>query len=326
MSVISITINESQEQIVAGFPRTVALSANMPCTIFYTLNGATPDTSSLVYVEPIEIPTDQNEVILSIFATNGTDSSPIITKSYTTNILNNTRFSHSWISGIVETKSGFPYSSGINFSSITYLAPSETKQVVDNPSLPVIPYGYDAQGNPTGGTNLPLTEYLLIPTETDDVNSPLPGTIPGNVKVVGRVYPQEYAPKESKRSDKIFNPKAMVIFQDAATEDKALPPMINRSDFSTENYEVMSNGAKYAATSLETPTTTGSFIKAHYNPRTQTMTNYYRDSSTNKWIISSYPYQPKELQPNIPFVVSQAGPRIVGKIFKWHLWQRRVLT
>src|SRR5690606_24835193 len=82
MAVISLTITDSQEQIVSGIPRYISLSANIHSTIFYTLDGSDPTTMSDIYLEPIITESSSQLLTLKAFATNGIDSSPIIVEVY----------------------------------------------------------------------------------------------------------------------------------------------------------------------------------------------------------------------------------------------------
>src|ERR1700686_751596 len=95
MTVISLSVTNSEEEILAGIPRTVAISTNIPALIFYTIDGSVPNLFSTQYTSPIFLPTDQLTIVLNILATNGTDFSPIITETYQTNMVDgNVRFSH----------------------------------------------------------------------------------------------------------------------------------------------------------------------------------------------------------------------------------------
>lgn len=329
MSIISITIVESAEQIVAGFPRFITLSTNLPSTIFYTTDGSTPDTFSNIYHSTIEVPTDQQEFTLKIFATNGTDASPIITQNYSTNIINNTRLPHSPITPAPGNRpSLFPFGSASAVQTFDYLNNAEAGTIVTNPSLPIIPYGYDANGNPVGA-NKPIDDYLNIYSVTDAQNRVYHGVgnLPGEVTTIGRRSALEYTPEESHTSDRIFHPKAMVIFQDSETDDPTAPVQINHQFFSLENLEIARDGGPLRATGLDAAGITGSYINSHYNPRTQKITSYYRCSSTNRWIISTRPYEPKDTS-----ITSYAGmvfPKFnqgVGKIFTWNMFRYRVLT
>ena len=85
MAVISIIINESDEQIIDGIPRFVSVSTNISSSIFYTLDGSDPTLMSDQYLEPILLSSNASKVILKVFATNGVDSSPIVEEQYVTN-------------------------------------------------------------------------------------------------------------------------------------------------------------------------------------------------------------------------------------------------
>ena len=72
MAIISLSIIESVEYVVAGIPRSVAITANMPCNIFYTLDGSTPDNFSDIYVSPIQLSASKTSITLKLFASDGT--------------------------------------------------------------------------------------------------------------------------------------------------------------------------------------------------------------------------------------------------------------
>lgn len=329
MAVISINIIEASEQLIAGFPKTIALSTNVPATIFYTVDGSTPTNLSSIYIDPIILPTDVLDFTLKAFATDGINSSAVITSTYSTDILNNTRLPHAAVpfDVSVQTPSLFPFGSNSPSLEFDYLNNAKSGTTVSNSSSTTL-YGYDANGNPIN-INKPADDYLNVYSTTDNQNKVYKGVgnLPGEVIVAGRRSALEYTPQSSNRSSGLFNPKAMVIFQDATDEDPTNPPQINRQSFSLENLEIVKDGAPLRATGLETPTITGSFLRSHYNPRTQMITSYYRDSSTNRWIISSYPYEPKQADPgNLSSMVFSRNDQGVGKVYSWNLFRYRTLT
>lgn len=330
MPVISITIENSADQLIAGIPRTVLLETNIPATIFYTLDGTTPTNASNVFISAIVMPTDQGTVVLQAFATNGIDTSPIVSQTYSTNIINDTRLPHSPLPNLDNNilVSNYPFGSNTIVPESPFLNPAQAGTTVNNPSLPIIPYGFDANGNPIGA-NQALDSYQNIYSTTDSEGRSLPGVgnLPAKTTIIGKRQASEYAPESSSRSSKLFDPRAMVIFQDSTTEDPSNPPMLNRNYFSMENEEIVKDGAVLgAAVDLETQTTTGSFIRSFYNPRTQMMTYYYRDSATNRWIISSQPYDPKTNKAaDLSGMVFPKEDSGAGFVFRWFPFQRRVL-
>ena len=134
----------------------------------------------------------------------------------------------------------------------------------------------------------------------------------------------EYIQEQSSTADKIFNPKALVIYQNTQNEDPTNPVIINRGDFSLENTEIVKDGVLLMNGALDSPPTQGSFVRREYNPRTNTFTCYYRDNTVNRWIISTYPYQPTKQ--NVGALYQMVFPRDqgVGMVFKW-VWNQRVV-
>ena len=58
MAVISISLTESQDQVIVDIPRSVTLEANIPSTIFYTLDGTTPTITSSISIDELFLPTN----------------------------------------------------------------------------------------------------------------------------------------------------------------------------------------------------------------------------------------------------------------------------
>ena len=82
--VILLTIQESVEEIISGIPEEIFLSANVPATIFFTLDGTDPDTGSDMYVDGIIMPTDGITITLKAIAISGIMQSAILEETYST--------------------------------------------------------------------------------------------------------------------------------------------------------------------------------------------------------------------------------------------------
>jgi hypothetical protein len=338
LAVISITIIGSAQETIPGIPDIVSLSTNIPATIFYTLNGVAPDTYSPIYISPILIPGGKLHITLTIFATNGIDNSAVITQEYVGDAAaipaeNNEKIAHSAIVGLDNTGSAnslFPFGAANPLPSVQYLNPSNAGTTVYNTSLPATSIGFDANQNPDGYTNQPYQNYEFkqIYSQTNYLGQVLPGigNLPAPITIIGKTTPVEYSPEVSSFSDKLFNPKALVIYQDTTTEDPTNPVHIGRMDFSLENPEIVKDGVLLFNSALDSPTTTGSFLKTHYNPRTNMLTSYSYDSSVNRWIISSTPFQPtnKDVGALYQMAVDNRQPGS-GKVFQWQLFSRRTL-
>lgn len=329
MPVISITVTVSEEQVVAGVPKTVAISTNIPASIFYTLDGSDPTLFSTIYTNPIFLPTDQLSVTLKIMASNGMDSSPIVTETFVTNMAEgtNARLPHSG----TEAQPGsnipdlYPFGTNPIQPNAPFTNPADAGITVDNPALPQIPSGFDGSGNPTGFTNAPydLTNYSIRYSTTDAQGQTGQGI--GNLPATAKIEPEIPPPETTDQNSNLFDPRAFVIFQDAATENPNDPPHINRMHFSLENPEKSRDGNHFFTAGLDAPPVSGSFLRSHYNPRTNTITYYYLDTWTNKWIISTAPFNPSSFGASNMANMALSKQPGAGFVFEWLPFTRRVL-
>lgn len=299
MTVISLTVTASVEQVVFGIPRFVTITANIISTIFYTLDGSTPTTDSTMYVSPIQLPLGPQEITLNIFATNGTDYSPVITEFYETDVLGQgARTSHSGTNAQSNSTQGLqdPYPFGNNpiVPGQVFTGAATAGFTTDNPLLPETSTGFDSNGNPNGFVNTPLIgvptiNQPLVYSTTDAQGQMGPGIGTFPPFTVQKEVPP---PEQSSMSDKLFDPRAMVIFQDfTKPNDPALPVTVNRQFYDDSNLSHEREGSYYFQ-SIDTGPPEGTFLRQHYNPTDQTMTYYYRNSRTNKWIISKTSFTP----------------------------------
>jgi hypothetical protein len=321
MAVISVTITASSEQIVAGFPKTVSITANVSATIFYTLDGTDPNLFSTIYTSPIFLPVNQLLLTLKVLATNGTDYSPIVTETYTTNIVSdNVRLPHSGttspINGISPNQ--YPFGTPPYGPQGQFVNPADSGVTVFNPALPATPTGYGADGYPTGYTNQPWNiENYQIPystTNSEGETGPGIGTLPAQV-YYNPNQDDAYDGEQTEQFTNTFDPRALVIFQDFSKENPEDPPQINRQFFSLENPDRTRDGAYYFNSGPDgAPPPSGAFLRSHYNPRTNELTHYYRDAWSGQWIISTAPFVPNgSYDGNLSYMPVAFG----GKTIEW---------
>lgn len=340
MGIINITIIESSEQTIPGIPNTVAITTSEPAIIFYTLDGTTPNTYSPVYVGTILMPQSLLCVTLNVFATNQIDSSAIITQQYVGD------------AGAIITSAGDrlphsattnPNNSSTNYSEfpfgtdgpcpVQYLNPADAGTTVYNQGNPAAtPSGFNADGYAAGFTNRPTQAYqfkqVYSTTNVEGEVFPGVGNLPAKVTIIGKSYPVEYKREISNFADKLFNPRALVIYQDSTTEDPTNPVNINRPYFSMEDQEIVRDGNLLFNSTLDSPPTMGGFVNRNYNARTNMMTHSYYDNTVGRWIFSSFPYQPttKDVGGLSVMVFGRSGPNSDGrKYFKWLPFQGRHL-
>jgi hypothetical protein len=321
MAVISITFTESPVQKYAGIPLTVTLSTNVPATIFYTLDGTDPTTSSSVAVGPIDMPTDEMTVVLKAFATDGVDTSAIVSQSYGTTTVPD-RQPHDKVTQIDTgcSRAHFPFGSPGPAPGVNGIYGNTGGTTVDNTLEPRTPTGYDGEGNETGYMKPPITQYDFVFSETDEIveRGRGIGTLPAHTFVVPDRQNNESA-EQSSTSDPFFDPRALVIYQDSRedTPDENITQLM-RPYFSLENPGKVRDGA-LLQTAPEGIAPSGSLTRAIYNTKHNTVTYYYYDNRVHRWIISTEPFTPKD--PNLgnmaQMVFSSRGRGGAGLVFKW---------
>jgi len=327
MALITVIITESERQRISGIPEFVTIITSIPSTIFYTFDGTDPNTSSDIYVGgELKIPTNQPSVTFKVLATNGTDSSAIIERFFRPNIII-VRKSHDRVvvnncgdCGDCSTCS--PTGQG----QWTSFGPDDL--IVDKPSVENIFDGYDgtATGTPTGGTDLDLSEYLIKFSDSNRANTERGrgiGTLPSEVTVVMPPPP----PTFSDRNSSLFNPRALVIYQDSREEpDDPSVVNINRQFFSLQNPETTKDGILLNTTAFEGNTITGSLLRTHFNPRENTLTYYYFDSHALRWIISIEPFTPASPRTSgLQKIMFSSRSAADQKVFRWIPFKGRSL-
>jgi hypothetical protein len=343
MSVISITITPSTIQVIPGIPETVALTTSEPATIFYTLDGTNPNTIfAPVYVAPIILPQNLLTIRLNIYATNGSDSSAIITQVYTADeaeIITEVgdRLPHATVefpccdnSQNGQPNSLYPFGNPFPFFPPKYGPVGDPEKTVYNPEFPATAEGFDAQGNPAGFVNNPdsafLFDQIYSTTDYDGVVYPGVGNLPATTDVIGKQTPIEYQPEESHGYDKIFHPRALVTYLDTATNDPLTPTIIMREHFALEDTEIVRDGNLLYNRGVDSPTTTGQYLRSFINQNKGTITHYYYDNSVGRWIIMSSPYAPtKPDAGNLSGMLPGRDTGTAGRVFQWLLFYYRTL-
>lgn len=319
MAVIALTISESEQQIVSGIPKSISVETNIPSTVFYTLDGTTPSILSAIYIQPISLPTNNSSVTLKLFASNGVDESVVFSETYSGDI-SEMRRPRAGVTGLsVEGPNGFdrfPYGGKAPPPHVNYTAGGGL--TVDSPDVANIPNGFDGSGVPNKNTDKPVGDYDNIYSETDRIGQTGYGigTLPGKVTI--KSPPPAPVSTASYSYDKFFNPKAMIIYQDSS-----IPPydpnisQLNREFFSLANPEKSREGAAFRNSSIDGNNVTGSFIRSQFNKSDNTMTYYYRDQESGRWIISKEKFQPTNPDIGALHKIVFSRNEGAGQVYKW---------
>lgn len=323
MAVISLTVTESPIELIAGIPRSVTITTNIPATVFYTTDGSTPTTSSSVSTGTIQLPTNLGTFTFKAFATDGTDSSAVYSKEYSPEIAN-VRKSHDRVIGATNLNKipPFPYGTVNQGDNTSYGGISPLK-IVDSAGIDGIDDGFDGEGGIANETDKALAQLDLLFTETNYIGETGVGigTLPGEVTFkIPEPIQETSVPSEGQANPNkpLFNPKALVIFQDG-TEEPFDPehPVINKPFFTLEDRERARDGSYMYTTALEGNTHSGTELIQRYNPKDNTITYYYYDQRVNRWIISKEPFAAKS---NNIFNLAQMLPgreKGIGRVFLW---------
>lgn len=327
MAVITLSITKSPLEIISGIPRNISISTNIPSTIFYTLSGEDPTINDLIVTGPIDLTTPGPGIIFKAFAVSGSDISAIITQIYGTVQATNTRNPRDKVIGLSSNSSASQNYGifGSNSPSPNITWGNTGGITVDSPDVTNIPDGYAGFGDGTrsNGTDQSLESYKFIKTTTNYLGETGRGI--GTLPTIKITIPQQ-DPTTSDTSKKLFNPRALVIIQDGTKPpDDPNLVMINRESFSLPNSS--EDGTKYSKLGMEGSIATGSFVKQFYNPREQTITYYYHDSKSLRWIISKEPYVAKNANTfnySLMVMPSRGGPG-AKYLYGWRPFNRRVL-
>jgi hypothetical protein len=327
MAVITITITESVLEKYAGIPASVTVATNIPATIFYTLDGTDPTIASSVATGPIVMPNDVGQVTLKVWATDGSSQSTIVTEEYGTTTVPQ-RQPHDKITGLDTTirRATYPFGSSAPTPGVNGIYGNTGGTTVDAPLIQGYPAGWDgtATGTPATETDLApdaasgLAPYDWLFSETDKIGERGRGigTVPAHTVII----PDDSndVPEASDANSPFFDPRAMVIYQDSREPpyDEDIP-QLNRPSFSLERADRARDGRMLGVEGGVAPT--GSVLKSQFNPRDNTITFYYYDNRTTRWIISKEEFQPRS--PNLfnyaSIVFPSRGAKHAGFVFKW---------
>lgn len=256
--VLILTIEESEKQIISGFPESIVLSTNVPSTIFYTLDGTDPDEDSEIFINKIILPTNGLQLTLKAIAIAGLNSSAILEQNYYTSQsdLNRARL--------------------IGKEGINLLPPE--KEVVDHLS-------FNQDGDFAQNTSIPEIDLDVIGSTVNKRGEDIPGdtTLSFVNFPIKQKFKQQTSVSELSNID--FDPKAFYIIMDGSTQEKLDQQtirVINRPsgsmDLLSPIYQNNPNNYQLNSSNL---------VRTMYNPKTGIMTFYYRDSRENRWIKST---------------------------------------
>mgnify|MGYP003953315559 CR=1 FL=1 len=280
---IVLTLTESDVEYVSGFPEYVTFSTSKPATVYYTLDGETPDEDSLIAVDEVYLPTSGSSVTIKAIAISSGDTSSVLKSEYKTDSSNLDRPRHLGDEGIVV---------------ISYGA-----DVVDNLS-------FDADGDDAQETAVEFSELEMKASRTDSGGVMLDEK-KTSVSFVNfpDIQSQDTETIQSTPNDNAeFDPNARFIIMDGSTNEKFENQVVKIVNRPYNTFGPTSNFYNERLGERE-PVVTGNYVKSYYNPSTGIYISYYWESLESRWIKSIQKIDKKRLN---------VSPRMSHQfVFRW---------
>jgi len=296
---ITLTIEKSSIELVLGIPEYLSISTDVPSSVYYTLDGTTPDENSLLAGSKIYLPNNLTTFKISIKAISETLYSDVYVEEF--------------------KSSGFKNING------PYLVGSEGIKILPPGVDPVFTLGFDENGDATQGSAIVLEEldvmasrqnYLGIATDSyldgktsrDFVNFALRGA---NTSAMNSSSPND--------QNVFFDPKAKFIEIDGTTQEKFDNQIVKIINRPMNTFDPTSRGYAEGRKSSEA-VITGNLVRAIYDPSTGYYISYYYESKDSRWIISKQKVDKKQLiinfnQDKNRFVFRWVEDRHMSKIY-----------
>ena len=284
MSVVVLTFIASSEEISSGIPQAISIESNIPSTIYYTMDGTTPDLNSQIYIDTIQISTGINSITLSAFGVDSEDiAGPILTQFFAPD---NTKITVNRLVG----------SEGIRVDGLGGRNTST---------------GFDADGNEARFVDVELSELEIQQSRgyqgfdsgtLVSVNIPDPTTTP-------YPYDDNFDPYSTPEKAELFNPFAKLITIDNRQNNEV--NIIPRPWGSFGNIYREFNGKRIRSVGEDAAYVSGGFVKRFYDQKNGVMVSYYFDHNESKYIKNI-----QELPASIPNI-SSGQVYNNPLVFKW---------
>lgn len=294
MAQITLTITESEKEIVSGIPQYISIEADEICNIYYTFDKSTPTTNSSIYVDKLYLTSEYPTLTVKLYATNGSDESEIYELKYGPTLTANKRLPMSQTSATSTKKRRDPYPFGTISSQpdVIFIDRGNSNRNMFDGTVDGYSNGYDSDGYANNYTNLPynIENYKIVYSTVNSKGESYPGV--GNLPAEVIVELKKDRPEETNANDKMFDPRAFVTYVDANDPNIGMD-FIQSQSMSFEDPTV-NDGSKL--TGLRN--TTAQLVRTSYS-NDGTMTTYHFDSCANRWLIVKSKYARNKFVDNL---------------------------
>ena len=290
---IVLTLEESSEEYISGFPKYLTFSVSKPATVYYTLDGTTPDEDSLIAVGNVYLPTSGSSISVKAVAISSDDASSVLETEYNTDSTSLDRPRHLGEEGIVV----IPYGADI----------------VDSLS-------FDSEGDDTQETAVELSDLEIKASRTDSGGVMLdPKKTSASFVNFAESPAQDAETIQSTPNDNVeFDPSAKFIIIDGSTDEafeNQVVKIVNRP------YNTFDPVSKFYNERLgeKEPIVTGNYVRSFYNPVNGLYISYYWENLESRWIKSVQKIDKETLSigPTMvhPFVFRWIQDRALSQLF-----------
>lgn len=294
---IKLTIEKSQIELISGIPEYIIFITDVPSTIFYTLDGAVPDSDSLVADGRVYLPTNQGSVVLTAVAISDDDNSDLIVEEFST-VMQITKIQNTGYEGI---------------------------QILPVNSSPILSLGYNEDGEASQQSAITLEDLDIVASRTDYTGIPILGEESGKtskefVNLIKDKTKYSYPYKSSPNNNNVFfDPKAKYIEIDGTTSAAMEGQVVKIVNRPYGNFDPVSKGYNEAKKQSEN-VITGNLVRSFYDPSTGLYVSFYYESKDSRWIVSKQKTDKKILTLNFnseknPFVFRWVEDRHMTRIF-----------
>jgi hypothetical protein len=280
---IVLTLIESSEEYVSGFPEYLELSSSTPATIYYTLDGSTPSAGSLIVAGRVYLPTVSGSITFKALAVSATDSSDVLEAEYKTD--------STTLDGPRRIEEGIlvlPYGDSpvdnlsVKLDGSAAQTTSESFTDLDIKASRVASDGVSIEG---GKTSVPFINFSQRIGYSDRFSS------------------------SGVNDNHYFDPSAKYILIDGSTEaalENQVVRIINRT------YNSLDTTSPFYKEHIgrSEPIITGNYVRSYYNKKTGKYISYYWESLESRWLVS--------IQSVEPFTRSAGSAYSKNKfVFRW---------
>lgn len=257
---IILSITEGEYELFDGFPEYVEIHSDIPSTIYYTLDGTSPDDRSLIAAGKVYLPTLSGTVTVKAVAVLGQEHSDVLEKAYYNESISADGRRNLGKEGITVYKDGADPLDSMAFS---YEGEPMRSILSSRDDLDLKASMTDSLG----------TAFSNGKTSFDFVNFEIKQIDPERKRV------------SSPNNNHNFDAAAPVIHIDGFSQDSKENQVVKIVNRPYNTFGPTTSFYKERLGQKE-PIITGNYVRSFYNPKTKKYVSFYYESLESRWLRS----------------------------------------